>query len=110
MIQVAGSPSIDARGQVEAMHGVVVDKTDGHAALQAAMNADSTVRRFVQAAPMPICMYDKEMRVLMASGRLDGRAQAAGRRRSRPVHLRHDAVAAGEVAHRFTARCCAATR
>ena len=58
---------IDARGQVEAMHGVVVDKTDGHAALQAAMNSDSMVRRFVQAAPMAVCMYDKEMRVLMAS-------------------------------------------
>lgn len=67
MIQVAGSPSIDARGQIEAMHGVVVDKTDSHAALQAAMNADSTVRRFVQAAPMSIAMYDKEMRVMMAS-------------------------------------------
>src|SRR5262245_11678364 len=67
MIQVAGAPSIDARGQVEAMHGVVVDKTESHAALQAAMNADSTVRRFVQAAPMPIAMYDKEMRLLMAS-------------------------------------------
>jgi PAS domain S-box-containing protein len=67
MIQVAGAPSIDARGQVEAMHGVVVDKTESHAALQAAMNADSTVRRFVQAAPTPIAMYDKEMRLLMAS-------------------------------------------
>ena len=67
MIQVAGSPSIDARGQVEAMHGVVIDKTDGHAALQAAMSSDSMVRRFVQAAPMAVCMYDKEMRVLMAS-------------------------------------------
>ncbi len=67
LIRVAGAPSIDARGQVEAMHGVVVDKTDSHAALQAAMNADSTVRRFVHAAPMPICMCDKEMRVLMAS-------------------------------------------
>lgn len=67
LIRVAGAPSIDARGQVEAMHGVVVDKSDGHAALQAALNADSTVRRFVQAAPMPICMCDKEMRVLMAS-------------------------------------------
>ena len=67
MIKVAGSPSIDARGQIDAMHGVVVDKTDGHAALQAALNADSTVRRFVHAAPMPIAMYDKEMRVMMAS-------------------------------------------
>jgi len=67
MIQVAGSPSIDARGHVEAMHGVVVDKSDSHAALQAAMNADSTVRRFVQAAPMAVAMYDKEMRVMMAS-------------------------------------------
>jgi PAS domain S-box-containing protein len=67
MIRVAGAPSIDARGQIEAMHGVVVDKTDGHAALQAALKADSTVRRFVQAAPTPIYMCDKEMRVLMAS-------------------------------------------
>ncbi|MEQ1607784.1 MAG: PAS domain S-box protein, partial [Hyphomonadaceae bacterium] len=67
MIKVAGSPSIDSRGQIDAMHGVVVDKTDGHAALQAALNADSTVRRFVHAAPMPIAMYDKEMRVMMAS-------------------------------------------
>ena len=31
------------------------------------MNSDSTVRRFVKAAPMPICMYDKDMRILMAS-------------------------------------------
>ncbi|MDP3737569.1 MAG: PAS domain S-box protein [Hyphomonadaceae bacterium] len=68
VVRVAGAPSIDARGQVEAMHGVVVDKTDGHAALQAAMNSDSTVRRFVQAAPMPIAMYDKDMRILMTSG------------------------------------------
>ncbi len=67
MVRIAGAPSIDARGQVESMHGVIVDKTDGHAALQAALNADSTVRRFVQAAPMPICMCDKEMRVMMAS-------------------------------------------
>jgi PAS domain S-box-containing protein len=67
VIHVAGAPSIDARGQVEAMHGVVVDKTDGHAALQAAMNSDSTVRRFIKAAPMGMAMYDKEMRVLMAS-------------------------------------------
>ncbi len=69
LIQVAGSASIDARGQVEAMHGVVVDKTDSHTALQAAMNSDSTVRRLVQAAPMPICMYDKDMRVMVASER-----------------------------------------
>lgn len=67
VIQVAGSPSIDDRGQIEAMHGVVIDKSDGHAALQAAMMSDSTVRRFLQAAPLPVCMYDKEMRVLMAS-------------------------------------------
>jgi PAS domain S-box-containing protein len=67
LIRAAGAPSIDARGQVEAMHGVLVDKTDGHTALQAALNADSTVRRFVQAAPMPICMCDKDMRVMMAS-------------------------------------------
>lgn len=67
MVRVAGAVSIDARGQVEAMHGVVVDKTDGHTALQAALNADSTVRRFVQAAPMAICMCDKDMRVMMAS-------------------------------------------
>ncbi len=49
------------------MHGVVVDKSDSHAALQAALNADSTVRRFVQAAPMSICMCDNELRVMMAS-------------------------------------------
>ena len=67
MIRIAGAPSIDARGQVESMNGVIVDKTDGHVALQAALNADSTVRRFMQAAPMPICMCDKEMRVMMAS-------------------------------------------
>jgi PAS domain S-box-containing protein len=67
VLRVAGAPSIDARGQIEAMHGVVVDKTESHAALQAAMNSDSTVRRFVKAAPMPICMYDKDMRILMAS-------------------------------------------
>jgi PAS domain S-box-containing protein len=67
MIRVAGAPSIDGRGDVEMVHGVVVDKTEGHAALQAAMNADSTVRRFVHAAPMPMAMYDKDMRVLMAS-------------------------------------------
>src|SRR5262249_17454760 len=67
MLRVPGAPSIDARGGVEAMQGVIVDKTDGHAALQAAMNSDSTVRRFVQAAPMAMAMYDKEMRVLMAS-------------------------------------------
>jgi PAS domain S-box-containing protein len=67
MIRIAGAPSIDARGEVESMNGVIVDKTDGHVALQAALNADSTVRRFMQAAPMPICMCDKEMRVMMAS-------------------------------------------
>jgi len=67
MVRVAGAPSIDVRGQVEAMHGVLVDKTDAHAALQAALNANSTVRRFVQAAPMPFCIYDREMRVMMAS-------------------------------------------
>jgi PAS domain S-box-containing protein len=67
LVRVAGAASIDARGQVEAMHGVLVDKTDGHAALQAALNADSTVRRFVQAAPMPIAMCDKDMRIMMAS-------------------------------------------
>jgi PAS domain S-box-containing protein len=68
MVRVAGAASVDARGQVESMHGVLVDRTDSHAALEAALNADSTVRRFVTAAPMPICMYDKDMRVMMASG------------------------------------------
>ena len=67
MIRVAGAPSIDARGQVEAMHGVVVDKSESHVALQAALNADSTVRRFVQSAPMSICMCDNDLRVMMAS-------------------------------------------
>jgi PAS domain S-box-containing protein len=67
VIQVAGASSIDARGQIEALHGVVVDKTDAYAALQAAMNADTTVRRFVQSAPMSVAMYDKEMRLLMGS-------------------------------------------
>lgn len=67
LIQVAGAPSLDQRGHVEAMHGVLIDKSDGHAALQAAMSADSVVRRFVHAAPMAVCMYDREMRVLMAS-------------------------------------------
>jgi PAS domain S-box-containing protein len=67
MIRVAGAPSLDSRGQIESVHGVIIDKSDGHAALQAALNADSTVRRFVQAAPMPICMCDREMRVMMAS-------------------------------------------
>jgi PAS domain S-box-containing protein len=67
VVQVAGASSIDSRGQIEALHGVVVDKTDAYSALQAAMNADTTVRRFVQAAPMAVAMYDKDMRVLMAS-------------------------------------------
>ncbi|MBI1360729.1 MAG: PAS domain-containing protein [Alphaproteobacteria bacterium] len=67
VLRVSGSPSIDARGQIEAMHGVVVDKTDSHAALNAAMNADSTVRRFVEAAPMSVAMFDRDMRLLMAS-------------------------------------------
>ena len=67
LVRVAGAASIDVRGQVESMHGVIVDKTDAHTALQAALNADSTVRRFVQAAPMPICMCDRDMRVMMAS-------------------------------------------
>ena len=67
VLRVSGSPSIDARGQIEAMHGVVIDKTDSQAALQAALNADSTVHRFVEAAPMSVAMCDREMRVLMAS-------------------------------------------
>jgi PAS domain S-box-containing protein len=67
VLRVSGSPSIDARGQIDAFHGVVIDKTDSQAALQAAMNADSTVRRFVEAAPMAVAMYDTEMRLLMAS-------------------------------------------
>ncbi|MEP7210611.1 MAG: PAS domain-containing protein, partial [Alphaproteobacteria bacterium] len=67
VLRVSGSPSIDARGQIEAMHGVVIDKTDSQAALQAAMNADSTVHRFVEAAPMAVAMYDRDMRLLMAS-------------------------------------------
>lgn len=72
MLSIAGSPSIGSpsaggRGESDTVQGVVVDKTEGHAALQAAMNADSTVRRFVQAAPMPMAMYDREMRLLMAS-------------------------------------------
>ena len=98
MIRVAGAPSIDARGQVEAMHGVVVDKTDGHAALQAALNADSTVRRFVQAAPMPICMCDKEMRVLMASASWIAERRLTEEEVLGRIDLRHHAVVAGEVA------------
>jgi len=77
IIRAAGAPSIDARGQIEAMHGVVVDKTEAHAALKAAMNADTTVRRFVAAAPMAMAMYDRDMRVLMASkGWLEEQGQA----------------------------------
>ncbi len=67
VIRVAGAPSIDSSGQLQGMHGVVVDKTDSHAALQAAMNSDSTVRRFVAAAPIAMAMYDRDMRLLMAS-------------------------------------------
>jgi PAS domain S-box-containing protein len=84
VIQAAGAPSIDARGQIDAFQGVVVDKTESRAALHAAMNADTTVRRFVQAAPMAVAMYDRELRMLMCSqswleeNRLD-EADALGR-------------------------------
>ncbi len=87
LIRVAGSPSIDARGQIEALHGVVIDKTDGHAALQAAMNSDSTVRRFIQAAPGAMAMYDKEMRLLMASeGWIEERGLPAEELLGRPMY------------------------
>lgn len=67
ILRIAGAFCVDAQGAVEAMHGVVVDKSDAHAALQAALSADSIVRRFVQSAPMSICMCDTELRVMMAS-------------------------------------------
>ncbi len=66
-IQVSGAVSTDPRGQIEAVQGVVIDKTDSSTALRAAMNDDSTVRRFIQAAPITMVMYDREMRVLMGS-------------------------------------------
>ena len=98
VIRVAGAPSIDARGQIEAMHGVVVDKTEGHAALQAAMNSDSTVRRFVQGRA------DADLHVRQGHARPDGQrqldrgARRAGGGAARPVDVRHAAVAAGKMA------------
>lgn len=69
VLEIAGAPRTNARGQLETMHGVVIDRTSASLALESALDSDSTVRRFMRGVPVAIAMFDRDMRVMFASGR-----------------------------------------
>lgn len=66
-LEVAGSPSFDQDGAVNGIHGVTVDKTSSVRALQSAMQTESTVRGFLDNAPMAIAVFDEDMRFMLVS-------------------------------------------
>lgn len=68
-LRVAGSPAYNAFGQIEAMHGVVSDQTNGHDAILATLNARTTVSRMFEGIPVSAALCDREMRVLFANPR-----------------------------------------
>ncbi len=64
---LSGSFTLGPRGEVAAVHGVVIDRTDEARALREILDSDSMVSRFIDSAPFPMMVCDADMNVLMAS-------------------------------------------
>ena len=64
---VSGSFTLGVRGEVAAVHGVLVDRTNEAQAMREMLNSTSLVSRFVDSAPFPMMVCDSDMNVLMAS-------------------------------------------
>lgn len=64
---ISGSFTLGVRGEVVAVHGVLIDRTNESKALRDVLNTSSMVGRFVEASPLPMVVCDAEMNVLMAS-------------------------------------------
>jgi two-component system, sensor histidine kinase len=69
-VRVAGSPSLNAYGQLEALHGVIADRTEPDAALKVVLNADTTVRRIFDTAMTGMILCDTEMRIIYLNDRV----------------------------------------
>ena len=91
----AGAPSIDARGQVEAMHGVLVDKTDGHTALQAALKFANSwlLGRTAEAITIPYAHTPQRQPEILSREELARLFEAAANLRTRTLLM--TAYAAG---------------
>ena len=59
----------DARGRIERFTGIVLDITERKQAEEALRERERNLRRFTEAAPVAIAMFDLEMRYLAASER-----------------------------------------
>ncbi len=64
-----GQPLRDAKGQAESYLGIVLDITHRKQAEEALREREENLRRFTDAAPVAIAMFDREMRYLAASRR-----------------------------------------
>jgi len=64
-----GQPLRDAQGQTECFAGIALDITLRKQAEEALREREQNLRRFTEAAPVAIAMFDREMRYLAASQR-----------------------------------------
>ena len=64
---MSGSFTLGGRGEVVAVHGVVIDRTDDTLALREVLNSQSMVSRFIESAPFPMMVCDTDMNIVRAS-------------------------------------------
>lgn len=64
---LSGSFTLGVRGEVAAVHGVIIDRTNEANALRDVLNTSSMVSRFIEASPLPMAVCDAAMNVLMIS-------------------------------------------
>lgn len=64
---VSGGFTLGVRGEIAAVHGVIIDRTDEARALREVLNSTSLVGRFVECAPFPMMVCDANLTILMAS-------------------------------------------